>query len=512
MRAVILMFDTLTRKYLPNYGNDWVHAPNFKRLGEKTITFDNFYAGSMPCMPARREIHTGRYNFLHRSWGQLEPFDNSIFEHLKNNNIYTHLTTDHWHYWEDGGGTYHTRYNTWEGYRGQEYDQWIPAAYGKNHDQPHENGLNTSFDPSTTEEKWNFLKYGKSNLAHLTQEDTSYSSVQTMLSGIDFLKGHKELDNWLLQIECFDPHEPFVMPQKYRDIYGATYTDNIPNWPKYSHYDEEKESENVKKLQIEYAALISMIDEYLGKILDYFDENDLWKDTMLIVNTDHGFLTGEHNFVGKSSSPWYDELIHTPFFLHIPEFANMDGKRFDKLCQTIDIAPTILEYFNMKDDFDRDGNSIYEALRKDKNNHKEILFGINGGHVNIYDGKYVYMKAAKDEKNSPNTQYTLNFNFMKGFLPDIFLNDMQYVKGTRFSNWMPMMKFNLDIPLLSANSFKYGNLLFDLENDPNQLNPLKDKKIEQMMIEKMVKKMKTVDAPLETYQRIGLDKEASKIA
>ena len=45
---------------------------------KKSTQFENFYVGSMPCMPARREMHTGRYNFLHRSWGPLEPFDDSM--------------------------------------------------------------------------------------------------------------------------------------------------------------------------------------------------------------------------------------------------------------------------------------------------------------------------------------------------------------------------------------------------------------------------------------------------
>ena len=117
MRTIMVMFDTLTRKYLPNYGNDWVYAPNFKRLQEHCTQFNSFYSGSLPCMPARRELHTGKYNFLHRGWGPLEPFDRSSFEILSQNDIYTHLITDHSHYWEDGGATYHNRYSSWEGFR-----------------------------------------------------------------------------------------------------------------------------------------------------------------------------------------------------------------------------------------------------------------------------------------------------------------------------------------------------------------------------------------------------------
>ena len=62
-RCVMVMYDTLCRHFMPSYGNEWVKAPNFQRLAQRTVQFDNFYVGSMPCMPARREMHTGRYIF-----------------------------------------------------------------------------------------------------------------------------------------------------------------------------------------------------------------------------------------------------------------------------------------------------------------------------------------------------------------------------------------------------------------------------------------------------------------
>ena len=124
MKAVMVMYDSLNRHMLPNYGCDWTLAPNFIRLGERAVTFDNHYVGSMPCMPARRELHTGRHNFLHRSWGPFEPFDDSTFSILKHNGVYAHLVSDHYHYWEDGGATYHPRYSSWVNLRGQEGDAW----------------------------------------------------------------------------------------------------------------------------------------------------------------------------------------------------------------------------------------------------------------------------------------------------------------------------------------------------------------------------------------------------
>lgn len=69
------------------------------------------------------------------------------------------------------------------------------------------------------------------------------------------------------------------------------------DWPFYGEVNEG--SEEVSEARTNYRAVLSMIDEHFGKILDFMDEHDMWKDTMLIVNTDHGYMLGEHGFLEK---------------------------------------------------------------------------------------------------------------------------------------------------------------------------------------------------------------------
>ena len=78
MKCVFIVLDTVRRDYLAGYGNDWVHTPSLTRLAERGITFDNHWTGSLPCMPARRELMTGRYNFVYRGWGPIEPYDDTL--------------------------------------------------------------------------------------------------------------------------------------------------------------------------------------------------------------------------------------------------------------------------------------------------------------------------------------------------------------------------------------------------------------------------------------------------
>ena len=124
MKAVFVVFDSLNRHMLGAYGGKRIPTPNFDRLAARSLTFDRHYVGSLPCMPARRDMLTGRLSFLHRSWGPMEPFDNAMPQLLHDKGVYSHLITDHFHYWEDGGATYHNRYSTFDFVRGQESDPW----------------------------------------------------------------------------------------------------------------------------------------------------------------------------------------------------------------------------------------------------------------------------------------------------------------------------------------------------------------------------------------------------
>ncbi|MEG1887091.1 MAG: sulfatase, partial [Oscillospiraceae bacterium] len=264
MKAIMIMFDSLNRNMLSAYGCDWTKTPNFKRLAKQTVTFDNCYAGSLPCMPARRELHTGRYNFLHRSWGPIEPFDDSMPEILKNCGVYTHLISDHQHYWEDGGCTYHHRYNTWEIVRGQEGDRWKGAV--KKPMEPQHLGL--------------MLDQDLVNRSYIQSEEQQ-PQAQVFKLGLEFLEKNKAEDNWFLQLETFDPHEPFYSMQKYKDLYPHEYSGKQFDWPPYAKVTERPEE--VEHCRLEYAALLSMCDAYLGKILDFMDENNMWEDTLLVV-------------------------------------------------------------------------------------------------------------------------------------------------------------------------------------------------------------------------------------
>jgi len=488
MRVILILYDTLNRHFLPPYGCDWVHAPNFKRLAEKTVTFDNCYAGSLPCIPARRELHTGRYNFLHRSWGPLEPIDDSMPKILKNNKVYSHLVSDHYHYWEDGGATYHTQYSSWEIGRGHEGDPWKGEV--RNPEIPeHVSNMREHLGAGWRQD-WVNRKY--------LQKEENMPQAVTFKKGLEFIETNFEENNWFLQIETFDPHEPFFTPQKYKDLYKDNYDGPHFDWPNYGLVTETPEQ--VEHCRKEYAASVSMCDHYLGKILDVMDEKDMWNDTMLIVTTDHGFLLGEKGWWAKMVQPLYNEIAHVPLFIWDPRSAKKNERR-KALVQTIDYAPTILEFFGIKRTKDMQGKVLKDTINSDNKVRSTALFGIHSGHVNVTDGNYIYMRGPTNPFNKPMFNYTLMPTHMRNFFAISELKEMDLSEPFKFSKGCKMLKIPRNIVVYP---YIFGSFLFDLKKDPTQENPIIDLDIETRMIRDMVKLMKENDAPIEQYDRLGI--------
>lgn len=485
MRAIMLLFDTLNRRMLEPYGCDWTKTPNFKRLSEKTVTFDNCYAGSLPCMPARRELHTGRYNFLHRAWGPMEPYDDSMPEMLKSHQIYTHMISDHQHYWEDGGATYHQRYNSWESVRGQEGDSWKGEVR----------------EPEIPKHLGRMWRQDIINRQYITAED-QYPLAQVFKLGMEFLETNREQDNWFLHWECFDPHEPFNSPEKYKNLYPHDYDGPQFDWPEYREVTETRQQ--VDHCRYEYAALLSMCDEYLGRFLDFMDEHDMWKDTMVIVNTDHGFLLGEHDLWAKSVHPWYNEMVHIPLFIWDPR-CNIRNERRKSLVQNIDIPVTLLNYFGIGPTKDMQGHDLSQVIKQDQPVREYALFGMHGAQVNITDGHYVYMRSPVEE-NKPLYQYTQMPTHMRCLFSVEEMRTAVLYPGFDFTKGTPVMRIDAveDASGDTAAKYTQGTVLYDLNQDPFQCNPIQDEETEQKMVTNMIRLMEACDAPEEQYTRLGL--------
>lgn len=507
MKTVFALFDSLNRRSLEPYGAQTIKTPNFQRLANRSVTFDKHYVGSLPCMPARRDMQTGRLTFLHRSWGPLEPFDNSFPELLDKAGTHSHLISDHYHYWEDGGATYHNRYSTYEFVRGQEGDTWkamVEAPWDR---------LREMYHPSRFNEKRGSVEQHNYINREFMRDEQDYPSVRCFNAAFEYLDTNKAADNWFLQIETFDPHEPFTAPDRFRENYPTDYEGSILDWPRYARVTEAPEE--CEELRANYAAIVGLCDAQLGRLLDYFDEHDMWHDTALVVTTDHGFLLGEHDWWAKFRMPVYNEVAHIPLFIHHPDYASKAGERRQSLTQTIDLMPTMLDLHGLTPPQEVEGHSILNLMDNDHPIRETALYGAWGSAANITDGEHTYFRFPEDMEGQEIFQYTLMPTHMNSFFTHEELKGAELNAPFEFTKDLPVLKIggHANLPMygeLGLDFFQDSHsMLFDVLNDPDQLTPLEDGMTVKRLTDLMNDAMRRNDAPEEAYRRFGLEEADS---
>ncbi|SDQ74757.1 sulfatase [Pseudovibrio sp. Tun.PSC04-5.I4] len=503
MRTVFVLFDSLNRTAMGCYGSEAVKTPNFDRFAARAQTFDNHYVGSLPCMPARRDLHTGRLNFTHRSWGPLEPYDKSFAQILKQNGTYTHLISDHFHYFEDGGSGFHTRFSSFDFIRGQEYDPWVAMV------QPPIDRFKEIYSEKhykmTPEDKHFQALVNREEL----QEEEQFPTAKCFASAFDFLDKNKVADDWMLMLECFDPHEPFHVPPRFREAYESGYNGKILDWP---HYERVSESESeMREIRANYAALVAMCDEYFGKLLDYFDEHDMWKDTALILTTDHGFLLSEHEWWGKCRMPYYEEISHIPLIIHDPRFPEAGGRRTNALTQSIDVMPTIMGLHGIEPPAEVLASDLAAVMKDPNYQLREVaVFGIFGGPIGIADGTYATYYYPPDIFAEGLREYTLAPAHMTDFFTPKELRTAELSPGFNFTQGIPLLSIAAQsdakrVPMNDGIGFDdIGTRLYNVVSDPKQKAPFVDEKISQFLMDGALKILQQHDTPAEVYGWYGL--------
>lgn len=503
MKTIFVLFDSLNRTAIGAYGGNTVKTPNFDRFARRAVTFDRHYVGSLPCMPARRDLHTGRLNFMHRSWGPMEPYDNSFAQQMKKAGIYTHLVSDHLHYFEDGGHGFHTRFSSYDYIRGQEYDPWVALV------EPPIERIRAQFD----ERQYNTVKPDK-RLQHAINrteivDEADFPGPKCFSSAFKFLDQNRSADNWLLMLECFDPHEPFHAPDRFKQAYDHGYNGKILDWP---HYERVVESpEEIAEIRANYAALVAMCDEYFGRLLDYMDEHDMWKDTCLVLSTDHGFLLSEHGWWGKARMPYYEEISHIPLMIHHPDYRDQAGTRRQALTQTPDLMPTFLDIHGLDIPTEVRSHSLLPVLERDKKVRDSAMFGLFSGPIGITDGEWVLYHYPPDISREGLVEYTLAPAHMTAPFSVDELRTARLVPPFDFTKGVPLLSFDAlkTAPRPPGNDLKsfddLGTRLYNIIEDPLQRSAAENPDILKHLYRQLVGHLKAHDTPVEVYGWYGLE-------
>lgn len=488
MKTIFILMDSLNRHYLSCYQDTWVRTPNIDRLAKKGVVFDNHFAGSLPCMPARRDLWTGRLSFLETPWSPLQPYDECLTNELRmQKQVYSHLITDHYHYFERNGLGYHTCFNTWEFVRGQEGDPWHPsvkepvAPVFRGRKGPHrrQDWVNRSFMD--------------------VERDEDYPTPQCFAKAIQFLENNHAEEDWHLHLEVFDPHEPFACPQKYLEMYQDDWDGRFHfDWPEYQPIDPTHEgADAVEHIRKCYAATLTMADVWLGKLLDKIDEFNLWDDVSIILTTDHGHLLGDHGYWAKNYMFDYKELVHLPLIVFTPEVKD-SHKRVNSLTSIIDLMPTIMELHDALPSEHVQGKSLLHLLNETSPHHDAVLYGYFGKDVNVTDGIYTYCRQP-NPGSMVHHHTAIPLDFSNSPSKFYFAEVGNFLKRTA----LPI--YRISVPSYRHYSAPDNHILYNITTDPYQSHPIHDDTLDAEWADKLRNLLRRYDSPASQFARLGLD-------
>jgi len=488
MRSLVILLDTLRRDFLSCYGCDWVHTPNIDRLARCSVIHDQHYAGSLPCMPARHDLMTGRLNFFHQGWGGLEPYDDPLPQVLRRAGVFTHMATDHYHYFHMGGENYVHTFDTWDFQRGQEGDKWISLV-----DQP---ALpDCPYKSRLSVQNW------VNRMGQQRVED--YSGPRTVLGAVDWLRRNAEQDDWFLQLELFDPHEPFYVPREYLRMYDADDPEApIYDWPQYEPCSDPPEV--VEQMRRRYAALMTMTDRWVGRVLDELEARGVFDDTLIVLTTDHGTHLGDHGYWMKNYMPVRQCLANIPLLVKQPGGAGA-GERCDALTQTPDLFRTLCLHHGAEPPPQSQGLSFLEAHSGERR-HEVVAFGYFGAAANVTDGRYSYFRNPVNADGSPCYWYCSQ-PARNLFRDHTLFERVEHGHRFAFAKGLPLLRFPVGGGHRHLHEEAGGlgrHQLHDLEADPEQRRALDDPAVEERMAGHLRAIMQRVEAPEEQYERLGL--------
>ncbi|HET7627399.1 MAG TPA: sulfatase [Bacillales bacterium] len=352
MNVIVVLFDTMRIDHLSCYGaeqasnglNEKIRTPHLDRFAKQSVRFTNGLIGSFPCMPARRELWTGRYEFPWRGWGPLEDNDFDFIDFLRSSGCITQLISDHYHLLERDAGNYHFGFSGWDMIRGQEHDPYIT--------EPLADGTKAGIDHRTSG-AW--YLHQKNKRGGRRDEESLYAP-RVFRKACSWLERNADRKTrrdkpFFLMVESFDPHEPWDPPLHRIERFDPGFEGKRPHSPVYGASSRFTDDE-LRHIRALYAAELTMVDTWFGRLLDQIDALDLWDDTMIVATTDHGFFLGEHGLVGKPDLiPLYNEMSRIPFMMYHPDAKR--GTESNELVQLVDVFPTIVDALGLDLTFGR---------------------------------------------------------------------------------------------------------------------------------------------------------------
>jgi len=367
----VIVSDTLRTAHLGCYGNSRIRTPNIDAFAERAMRFTRAYPESLPTIPVRRALHTGRRAYPFRDyrpvkwdivylpgWQAMDNAEDTLAENLADAGYQTGFVTDTLPYFAPGFN-FQRGFWQWEFIRGQQQDRWrSPFAVSRDrlgrYGDPDELGKNPHA----------LVPMHLANTAHV-EDERDTSTARTFRWAMDFLEDNQGGQPFYLLVDCFDPHEPWEAPEEYYRLYGARECGGrrivhcgYGPADRFGYTDEE-----IAYVEAQYCGLTTLVDTWFGKLIDKLDALGLSENTAVFFISDHGtnFCDNPRNVIGKPANAMYPGVVHLPLLVRLPDERNA-GRVEGALVYNMDLTASLYDLAGLHSDQGIDGQSLMPLL------------------------------------------------------------------------------------------------------------------------------------------------------
>jgi arylsulfatase A-like enzyme len=246
----------------------------------------------------------------------------------------------------------------------------------------------------------------------------------TAFTAKETIEALERLKNTTFSITCsfLFPHPPMLPVEPYYSMYPvdamippASIKDDMENSPyktanKRLNLPEYSDPQKIKYMMSNYYALVTEIDDWVGKILAKLDELGLSKNTMVIFTSDHGEMLGSHGM--REKNVFYEEASHIPLIIRFPD-AIKNNVRVKGYVSNVDLFATIMDYLEVGER-ESDGKSLRGLIEGTDTEHGKYVVTEWDSHGDtqpnymiIKDGWKLIIPYSKSSKVI-NAMYNLN--------------------------------------------------------------------------------------------------------
>lgn len=397
LNIIYIMTDDHTRQMMSSYDQRHIQTPNLDRISDEGVLFSNAFVANSISGPSRACLLTGKHSHKNGKLDNFTRFDGNqqtVQELLQGAGYETamigkwHLDSepthfDHWEILPGQGSYYNPDFITPNG--NVKYDGYVtnvitdlsldwlendrnkekPFVLFLHHKAIHRNWMADTLHLDLYEDKEfevpsNFFDDYKGRVA-ASQQEMSIASAHDM-DIVNDLKMMREGVKTRLS-GAYEHGEYARMTPRQRELWDAQYQPIIDKFYEDNLEGKELALWKYQRYMTDYAKTVKSLDDNVGRVLDYLEENDMMENTVIIYTSDQGFYMGEHGWFDKRFM--YEESFSTPLVMRLPSQFKRKGK-IEEMVQNIDFAPTMLDIAGVEIPEDIQGISLLPLLKDAK--------------------------------------------------------------------------------------------------------------------------------------------------